>query len=176
MRKNNVIVILVVLVFGTIVNAFQDDWYKFTSPENRYSVLMPHKPTAEVIPNSNGKGSHNRFSDVEAGYAFVIEDLHDSGATNAEAYLDGVRDGVLKELNASLLSETKITTSGFPGRELKLAAETSTKVPFISRTRMYVVGGSFYSLSFVYAKSLDADYVDKIAERYFGSIKFNPVP
>jgi len=176
MRKSNLLVCLVVVLFSTTVGAFQDDWYKFTSPENRYSVLMPHKPTTEVVPNSSGQGTHNRFGDVEQGYAFVIEDLHDMGATDAEKYLDGVRDGVLKELKGTLLSETKITTSGFPGRELKLSAETDTKLPYISRTRIYVVGKSFYSMSFVYATSLDADYVDRIAQRYFSSIQFNPVP
>jgi hypothetical protein len=176
MRKFYAAAFFIVLAFSITASAVQDDWYKFTSPENRYSVLMPHQPTVEVVENSSGKGTHNRFSEVERGYAFVIEDFHDQGTVDAEEFLDGVRDGVVKELKGSLIAETKITTDGFPGRELKVLAETADKVPYYSRTRLFVVGISFYSMSFVYAKDMDAVIAEKIGERYFNSIKFSAAP
>ena len=175
MRNIYVAAAFLVLAFCITASAVQDDWYKFTSPENRYSVLIPRQPTVEVVQNGSGNGTHNRFSDVERGYAFVIEDFHDQGEVKAEEFLDGVRDGVVKELKGSLIAETKITANGFPGRELKVLAETADKVPYYSRTRMFVVGKSFYSMSFVYAKDMDAVTSEKIGQRYFDSIKFNAV-
>lgn len=167
--------IFLILVGATLAYGIQVDteWVKFTSPEGRFSLLLPHEPKLEVVADpTNAKLRHNRFSEFEQSYAFVIEYFDKVIISDPEKYLDGARDGIMGALNGTLIRENKITLDGYPGRELELSLTSKNGTVVSGRTRIYAAGGSFYSMSYVWRKDMDETLASKIGEKYFSSIKF----
>jgi len=151
------------------------EWIKFTSPEGRFSLLLPHEPKLEVVSDpTNEKLKHNRFSEYETGYAFVIEYFDNIAIADAEKYLDVARDGIVGAVNGTLQRETKVSLEGHPGRELELSLNTSSGATVLGRTRIYAVGSSFYSISYLWRKDMDSTLASKIGEKYFSSMKLTP--
>ena len=166
-----------VLFSATLAYGIQTEteWIKFTSPEGRFSLLLPNLPKLEVVPDpKNEKLTHNRFSEFEQGYAFVIEYFDNMSITDREKYLDGFRDGLIREINGTLVQENKISLEGYPGRELELSITTSNGGNVLGRTRIYAVGSTLYSMSYLWRKDMDSNIASRISERYFSSIKLLP--
>jgi hypothetical protein len=175
MRKTTFATLLI-LISATLAYGFQSDteWVKFTSPEGRFSLLLPQAPKLEVVTDpTNEKLTHNRFSEFEDGYAFVIEYFDNVPIPDPEKYLDGAREGILGAIHGSLIRETKISLDGYPGRELELSLTASNGTIVSGRTRIYVVGSSLCSMSYVWRNDIDATQASKIGEKYFSSIKIS---
>lgn len=178
MRKTTYATLLI-LISATLVYSIQaeKEWVKFTSPEGRLSVLLPNQPKLEVVTDAaNEKLTHNRFSEFEDGYAFVIEYFDNIAISDPETYLDEARDGIVSAIHGSLTRENKITLDGYPGRELELSLTAGNVTAgkgtiVLGRTRIYAVGSSFYSMSYVWRKDIDQMKVANIGEKYFTSIK-----
>lgn len=176
MRKTTIatflILISAILVYG--IQA-ETEWVKFTSPEGRLSLLLPQAPKLEVVTDpTDEKLTHNRFSEFEDGYAFVIEYFDNVPITDPEKYLDGAREGIVGAIHGSLIRENKVSLDGYPGRELELSLTASNGTIVSGRTRIYAAGSSFYSMSYVWRKDMDATLASKIGEKYFSSIKISP--
>ena len=61
-----------ILISATLAYGIQaeTEWIKFTSPEGRFSLLLPHEPKLEVVSDpTDAKLTHHRFSEFEQGYA-----------------------------------------------------------------------------------------------------------
>src|SRR5512141_3073135 len=61
----------------------ESPWIKFSSPEGRFSVLLPHEPKFESVAATDSSGITNyRYSDIESGYGFICEyfDVESTGA------------------------------------------------------------------------------------------------
>ena len=173
MRKYLSAALLILLIASAnLANSAQDDWVKYSSPENRFTVALPHEPKLAVENSSSTSARRTTFSDLEQGYAFILEEFYKSGIINPERYLDGVTAGIVKTINGSLTSETRITLDGYPGRELELAMRNSKGEDFIVITRTFAVGDSLYTMSFIRQKSMDAALAARIGDRFFSSIKF----
>lgn len=169
--------IFIILISATLVYGIQAEaeWVKFTSPEGRFSLLLPHEPKLEVVSDpTNEKLTHNRFSEFEQGYAFVIEYFDNVSITAPEKYLDESRDGIVGAIKGTLIRENKISLDGHPGRELELSLTASSGATVLGRTRIYAVGSSFYSMSYVWRQDMDSTLASRICEKYFSSIKFTP--
>ncbi len=72
--RQTILAVFVILIGYAFVYAIQKEteWIKFTTPEGRLSLLLPHEPKLEVVSDpTNAKLTHNRFSEFEDGYAFV---------------------------------------------------------------------------------------------------------
>lgn len=168
---------LLILITTILAHGFQaeTEWVKFTSPEGRLSLLLPTQPKLEVVTDpTNEKLTHNRFSEFGDGYAFVIEYFDNIPITDPDKYLDSARDGIMSAIHGSLIRENKISLDGRPGRELELSLTASNGTIVSGRTRIYAVGSSFYSMSYVWRKDIDQTLAAKIAEKYFSSIKITP--
>jgi hypothetical protein len=176
MRKTTFAAFLV-LISATLAYGIQSntEWVKFTSPEGRFSLLLPQAPKLEVVADSTDeKLTHNRFSEFEDGYAFVIEYFDNVTITDPEKYLDGFREGLVAAIHGTLVRENKISLDGYPGRELELSLDAGNGTIVSGRTRVYAVGSSVYSMSYVWRKDLDSTLASKIGEKYFSSIKISP--
>ena len=77
-------------------------------------------------------------------------------------------------IKGNLIKETKITLDGNVGRDLEYSLSASDGTPFLGRTRIYVVGKAFYSLSMVRVKDLDQADASRIEQKYISSIKLTP--
>ena len=63
-----------------------------------------------------------------------------------QTVLDKVRDGVLKGTQAALVSETKLTLKGYPGREMQ-ARKIIDGTEMILNWRLFLVGPRLYQMA-----------------------------
>ena len=152
--------------YGTQANT---DWIKFTSPEGRFSLLLPQAPKLEVVTDPT---KHNRFSDLsQNSYGFIVEYFDNVTIADPEKYLDQFRDALVSSIHGTLVRERKTTLEGYRGRELELSIITDSGAVVLDQTNIYAVGTSFYSMSYVWNKNVGATLAAKIGEKYFSSIK-----
>ena len=131
--------------------AFQQtsDWAKLDSVEGRFSVSMRTKPEAGTrdVDTAVGKlplytfNSANDVAQVIVSYADYP--MEPSDAAQYEKVLDGVRDGLLRGLEANLISETRVILKSHPGRELR-AKRMFGDVEIVFTWKIYLVGRRLY--------------------------------
>lgn len=163
-----------ILMSATMANAVQTEteWVKFTSPEGRFSLLLPHQPKVEVVTDpKDEKLNHKRISVVEDGYAFIIEHYDNIGIADPEKYFDGARNGMLSVIHGVVVRESKISLESYPGREFELSFTASNGSIFHGLARMYAVGNAAYSISYIWRNEMDSTLAAKIGEKYFSSLK-----
>jgi len=149
------------------------EWMKFTSPEGRFSVLLPHEPKFESVAATDSSGITNyRYSDIESGYGFICEyfDVASTGA-DAQSFLDITRDGIIRGATATKLGEENISLNSYPGRELQLTLKVNEGTEITARTRIYLVDKRLYSLTFLHLKSLDATVAADLGKKFFSSFE-----
>jgi len=153
MLKKAPISLLIVIACGAIAFGFQlpSDWVSFNSPEGHFSVGMPNKPAADVkdVDSAVGKLQLHSFTSSNAVAYFMVSygDYPTEAASDRrEAVLDGVRDGVVNGLEGVLISETKTTIDGYPGREF-LAKKTVDGDELIFAWHIYLVGPRLYQVA-----------------------------
>jgi hypothetical protein len=144
---------LIVLICSVIAFGFQQpsDWVSFSSPEGRFSIGAPTKPQENVkdIDSAVGKLQLHSFPSSSAIAYFMVsygDYPNEPAADRRELVLDGVRDGVIKGLEGELISETKISIDGYPGREL-LAKKSIEGSETTFNWRLYLVGRRVYQVA-----------------------------
>lgn len=106
------------------------EWIKFTSPEGRFAVLLPHEPKVEKTSATESNPITNyRYSALESGYGFICE-YFDAVSTgdDLQKFLDITRDGIISGAGSTLVGEEKISLNSYPGRELQLALKVNDGV------------------------------------------------
>jgi V8-like Glu-specific endopeptidase len=177
MPKKIYSIALVTVVCATFALAVQTpiEWVKVDSTEGRFTAVMPSKPDKGVreVDTAVGKlqlytfGSSNNTGQFMLSYADYPSEA--TTATQQEAVLDGVRGGVLKGLQADLISETRVTIKGYPGRELRATKMTEdTEVVF--SWKMFLVGRRLYQMGVVTVKA-DAGSPD--IQKFFMSFQLS---
>ena len=153
----------------------EPEWVKFTAPKGLFSLQSPHEPKLEEPPDAKPEEPpHSRFNDFEDGYGFVIEYFEGLTIGDPEKYLDGTRDGIVKAINGTLTGQDKITLDGYHGREVSISITAANGTVLFVRTRIYLVGTSMFSVSYVWRKDGDPAVRAKMGERYFSSVKIKP--
>jgi hypothetical protein len=151
------------------------EWSKVESTEGRFSVVMPVKPETGVkdVDTAVGKlqlhsfGASGKVGQFMLSYADYPNES--KTATQQEAVLDGVRGGVLKGLQADLLSETKVTLNGYPGREMR-ATKMIDGGEVIFSWKMFLVGRRLYQLGVATVK---ADSESPDIQKFFRSFQLS---
>ena len=175
MLKKASITLLVVIACCAIAFGFQlpSDWVSFNSPEGRFSVSMPKKPADDVkdVDSVVGKLQLHSFTSSNATAYFMVaygDYPIEPTVDRREKVLDGVRDGVVNGLDgSSLLSETKTTIDGHPGREF-LAKKTVDGDELIYAWHVYLVGPRLYQVAAVAKK---ADSTAPEITKFFNSFR-----
>jgi len=142
---------LIVALVSTLAFGLQQDapWEKFNSPEGKFNVLMPSKPTLEVsdVDSSVGKLTLYRYSTSNStGYFLASYGDYPTApkdANEAESVLDRAREGISEGSKSEIVSEKRILIAGYPGREITTRkAAQSDMVVF--KWRIYLVGRRLY--------------------------------
>ena len=168
---------IMVLLLNGVGWAFQErvEWPTLSSPEGRFSALMPEKPKTSVqhVDTAVGKLAYYSFASSNNTCHFMISYAdypHEpASATQTEAVLDGVRGGVMKGLAAELMSETKVTLNGHPGRELR-AKKMSEGSEVVFSWKMFLVGRRLYQMAVVTSKA-NAESAD--IQKFFTSFQLS---
>lgn len=168
---------LLLLISAATAYGIQRDteWVKFTSPKGLFSLMTPHELKLEAPTDPNAENStHSRFNDFEDEYGFVAEYFEGLTIEDSEKYLDATRDQVVRELKGTLSAQNSVTLDGYPGREIALSIITANGAVVLVRTRMYAVGTSMFSISYVWRKDMDSAVAAKVGEKFFSSVKVKP--
>jgi len=148
-------------------------WTKFSSPEGRFSVLLPNEPKLETVAATDSSGITNyRYSDIESGYGFICEyfDVASTG-DDVQGFLDVTRDGIVRGAGATLAGEQKISLKTYPGRELHLQLKLKEGTEITGLTRIYVVDKRLYSLTFLHVTSMEAAVAADLGKKFFSSFE-----
>src|SRR2546427_10695855 len=97
------------------------DWIKYTSPQGRYSVLVPGEPKLsrrETISASGKKITQHRATASAANFAVFVGYYNYASAMTYS--LNQARDGIVASIG-TLLSESKINLGSHPGVEMNLS-------------------------------------------------------
>lgn len=142
-------------------------WREFSSPEGRFSVLMPGTPAAETRTPKDQPIELHMFTVDQGSKAFMASyfDLAPSSVL-PDAILDGARDGSVMNMQGTLIKEERITLDGHAGRAFQASARGNSFV----ETRMYLVDRRLYMLMVVRQDREE----DKDAAKFLSSFKLNP--
>ena len=125
------------------------EWSKLDSSEGRFRALTPSKAKLTVSETPGGVTIHTFASSNDRG-SFMISYADYPNAPTSPAHeqtvLDKVRDGVLKGAQAALVSETKLTLKGHPGREMQ-ARKIIDGAEVILNWRLFLVGPRLYQMA-----------------------------
>lgn len=123
-------------------------WIDLASEQGGFKLLLPSKPTEQVMPIPSATGSldvHIYVSLGQEGIAYIASytDLPSAPGDQSQIIkaLDDVRNGQLKNAKGKLLSETSISLDGHPGRELKIETAVGPTV-----VRIYLVNRRLYQI------------------------------
>ena len=146
-------------------------WSKFTSPEGRFSVFMPGKPTNEVktTPSTDiGPYTTRLYRLIQRPHVFLIGyvDYDPSFNFDVHAELEMNRDNFVTGLQATLLTTQMRTINGYLA--IEFTAETAER--FFS-SRVYMVGRRPYQIVIGSPKGVD-DSIN--INRFFNSFKVSP--
>lgn len=120
-------------------------WRTFSSPEGRFSVLMPGTPLAhkQNVQTPVGALALNIFL-VERGnksygvsYSDYPKDLVENGSS--DSILSGAQAGSVANVKGRVVAEKKIALGQHPGREYQLSTPQGGY-----RARIYLVGERLY--------------------------------
>jgi hypothetical protein len=178
--------ILLLLMSASLALSIQkpDEWIKYTSPEGGYSVSLPAQPTLrtqEATTTDGQKFTQYLAAVVEPGDVVYMVGYFDN-VPGMIFSADGARDGVLKQTNGTLISETAISLGGYPGRELKVSTKPALPQPaegatpaeaveYIVRVRFYEADKRIYALQIIFPKSLENEALAAKAAKYFDSFQ-----
>lgn len=173
-----IIAAIVAAVVGQLTTGFmQKDFAglkEFKSPDNSFMVMLPKdvKEEKQAVNTQLGPIEYVSYSAKAKHQEFTIaySDYPDSfvTATDPKVLLDGSRDGAVRNIQGTLLSETIIDMNGRPGRELRI--EGPQKI--ILKSRIYLVGKRLYQIM---AVSQPDHSFDKKIDEVFSSFKIQGI-
>ena len=154
------------LIFVAMISCTPQEakkWTRFSSPEGRFTVLMPGQPS---LATSSDKSEHS-YSVRTKGADYYIEYYDNSGnpKLSAEQMMDIPRTAVMTGQNVKMLSDRRIDFNGYPGRELKFGVYGGEMIHWV---RVYVVGDRTYTMMIVAPASMEASAE---AEKFFSSFE-----
>jgi hypothetical protein len=155
------------------------EWLSYTSPEGRYSVSLPDKPTLSTQEAASGDGNKvlqyfASAAEAEIVYQVAYFDLMPGQEFSADAFRDGVAGGE----RFSLLNEMPVRFAGYDGRQLKVQyvpqsaeAKAAGVNPILLRTRYFSVDRRVYVVQVIYPSTLDGERIDTLATKFFDSFQ-----
>lgn len=146
--------------------------FRYTSPEGRYTVLVPKQPTvsSQQISAPDGTPIPQYMAMVADGDGMLMIAYFDY-ASDVVFSLDKGRDGMIQSINGTLLDEHSISLGGAPGRQIKVAARTEQGMEFIDRARFYDVKPRVYVLQCIIPKSMDSPAIAERCDQFFDSFR-----
>lgn len=131
---------------------------EYRSEAGNFSVQTPYtlKESSESLDTQVGEIEIHSFlgergnESVSVGYTDYPAEL--VRVSDPERILDGSRDGAVENVNGELVSETRISLDGYPGRELTISIIAENKQEIVLRGRVFLVENRLYQIMAVVPK------------------------
>ncbi len=147
--KRKWLILALSLTLSLLAGCEEFSWIDFSSPEGKFSVLMPGNPKnhAQALNTPFGPATTYTFvySNEDVAFAVSYTDYPiKTQAPDAQKIFDGARNGQLAAMRGStLISESEVSVNSYPGREVQMATPQGDGKHAI-RTRMYMVNNRLY--------------------------------
>jgi hypothetical protein len=172
------VLLFCVFSLASLASAQSTEWINFSSPEGRFSVLLPAQPTFESNPGEiEGKDAKtgatlpgkvrftsNLYMSRGSGEAYLVgwADYEAGFKFDTQGEIAANRDNFVNGIKAQLVSQRKITLGGNPGLEF-----TAKKDAMNIQARVYIFGRRPYILV-----AMSADPAVPNADKFFTSFTF----
>ncbi len=151
------------------------EWTPFSNPKANFRAVFPAQPQESVqsIETELGPIPYTTFmSEIDNGNIAFGVAYNDYPVAvqkaDPQVVLDGGRDGAVENLKGTLVSETRLTFKGHPGREFTILGEVQGKKLFY-HTRIFLVEARLYQLQIVRVGDTPIDVADAV--RFFSSFE-----
>jgi hypothetical protein len=146
-----------------------NNWTRYTSDAGAYSVLLPTQPKLEEQEVSSPAGT--KFTQYMAK-ALLSDQLlmiaYFDISPGSTYSLDKGRDGAVKAIDGTLVSEELISLGGKPGLKLRIRANRNNR-DMIDLVRIYNINGRVYVLQSIFFQTTEeAPYLAR-ANKFFDS-------
>ncbi len=169
MKKNVFFaIILIVVIF---YSASANEWKEYYLENGDFSVEFPSDPEKKIqqIPSQYGILDMNMltYTDGNSNFTASYTDypLSSIVSVNIDSFLNGARDGALKNTNGKLISEKVIQYKNHPGREIKFSLLDGKAM---IRAKYYLVRNRLYQILVV---APPADLYNKNLQTFYDSFK-----
>ena len=148
-------------------------WREYTSPEGKFSILLPGAPTTGYRPIGKGSSSSVTYvvnlQNPDSAYIIAYFDVpyRVANPKATEKLLDDTRDRVVDMYSLKLEDEQKISHQNYPARSLNMRDQGGKR--FL--TRIVLVKQRVYHVSLV---PYNSGYNVRDIDKYFES--FKPIP
>lgn len=151
--------------------------YKYSAQDGSYTVKFPGKPVENTQTVQTQLGPvkaiivYYEANQGKRGYAVSSSQYKiDPRKYNVEKGLDGARDGIAKNINATVTKETKINYKGAPGREIYLTMKQGQ-----TKVHVYVVNaGKRPTIYQAFVMDTTGKVDDAEVNSFLGSLTFKP--
>jgi hypothetical protein len=166
------VVLLTCQVAGLAQEHSQDRelWFKYASPEGRYTILMPEAPKLSSQETTGGDGSKltQYLASLTKPNSVYIAAYFDRSSTSTFS-LDKAREGMLEKVNGTLVSQNPIAIGSHPGLEFRAFARTAAGDEFVVRARVFDVDFRVYVLQYIVSRASESPLAVKEGDKFFNS-------
>jgi len=165
MRKPLLRLVALLLVGGLAACSASPAPKEFQSEAGRFAVRTPAplQEESKTLETEAGKIELHLFAGQLNDIALVIgySDYPPAAAPPdyAEKVLDGARSGAVGNTRGRLVSETNISLSGYPGREMVIEVRSEDRPPAIIKGRLFLVKNRLYQVTAVAPRGKAGDQV-----------------
>jgi len=158
---------------GLNITAHQSDWIAFSPPDKSFTVKLPSVPRRDTgsskQPDPDGALDAYTVIEFSAGFHIYSIGVFDASHFKDASHPDGVMDaliGLMSYAPKKLVSKTKISVDGMPGREFFFTNKLSNNY---GRGRVIHAGTRIYVL--VYLTEEEGDASSHSATRFLDSFR-----
>lgn len=172
MRKP--VLLLILLLLAAWLPGCAPKPQEFKSEAGSFAVTAPKtlQESTHDLELQSGKTTLYLFSTQEDNIGYFVSYCDYPPETmqhgDLEKMLDGSRDGALSNAKGTLLSETRITLEGNPGRELLMETVDESGRPAAIKGRLFMVKNRLYQVMVVAPRSQTGD---KEVDQFLQSFK-----
>ena len=144
-------------------------WVTYNSPDGTFSARFPTTPTTGTQQSKTSDGqplTQLMVSAAEGDNLFLLG--HFEILPSQVFNLGDARDGMLRNVNGTLLSETAITVGGHPGTDLVITTEAQGN-SYVMNVRTIHTPRRAYVLQAIYLRT--APHQSEKTARFFGSFQ-----
>jgi hypothetical protein len=150
---------------------------RYTSPEGRYTVLLPAQPNISTQQIAAPDGTPlTQYMAMASGPMGMVMVAYFDYPTDVVFSLDKARDGMIASIKGTLLDEHSMSLGGAPGRQIKILAQTEQGLEFIDRARFYDVRPRVFVLQCITPKTQDSAAIAERCEQFFDSFRVRSTP
>lgn len=159
------------LLCASFAQAQAPEWIKYNSAEGRYAVSLPAEPKISTQESTTADGQKflQYMATVQQSDLVYLVGYFDH-VPGTVFYPDKARDGMVGAVKGTLVNERNITLSGYPGREMRVAAKLQG-IDFILLAKFWDTDQRVYVLQCIFPKLIESDATNAKAAKYFDSFQ-----